>query len=103
MGCILSKEVGQFVFILRILDKNKYLNILQQNLKKSATTMDVERTFKYYENNDPKHKARIVKKYLHDCPRWIEKTNIMHVTHNTVVINNKDTRYLIFRCYISTG
>ena len=65
-----------------ILNKNKYLNILQQNLKKSATTIDVERTFKYYQNNDPKHKARIVQEYLlYNC------TQILHPPQQSPNLN----------------
>lgn len=43
-GCISSKEVGELVFIDVIMDKNRYLDILKQNLKKGVTAVDIENT-----------------------------------------------------------
>lgn len=43
-GCISSKEVGELVFIDAIMDKNRYLDILKQNLKKGVTAVDIENT-----------------------------------------------------------
>lgn len=63
-GCISSRGVGELDFIDGIMDKNKYLDILNQNLKKSVTAMDIEETFKFYQDNDLKHRARIVQEYL---------------------------------------
>jgi len=40
-GCISNKGVGELVFIHGILDKNKYLNILKDNLIKSANNMNI--------------------------------------------------------------
>ena len=46
------------------MNKNVYLNILKDNLHKSAMRMGIQSTFKYYQDNDPKHKARVVQEYL---------------------------------------
>jgi len=58
-GCISSKGVGELVFIDGILDKNKYLSILKDNLIKSAN-MNIRGSFKFYQDNDLKHKSQIV-------------------------------------------
>lgn len=63
-GCISTSGVGELVFIDGIVDKSKYLEILKQNLIKSATDMNIRGTFKFYQDNDPKHKSRIVQEYL---------------------------------------
>jgi len=69
--CISSKGVGELIFIDGILDKNKYLSILKDNLIKSANNMNVRDSFKFYQDNDPKHnKSRIVQEYLlYNCPK----------------------------------
>lgn len=69
-GCISTSGVGELVFIEDILDKNKYLDLLKQNLIKSATKMNIANHFKFYQDNDPKHKARIVQEWLlYNCPK----------------------------------
>jgi len=40
-GCISSKGVGELVFTDGILNKNKYLSILKNNLIKSANNMNI--------------------------------------------------------------
>jgi len=40
-GCISSKGVDELVFIDGILDKNKYLSILKDNLIKNANNMNI--------------------------------------------------------------
>jgi len=40
-GCISNKGMGELVVIHGILDKNKYLNILKDNLIKSANNMNI--------------------------------------------------------------
>ena len=53
--CISSKGVGELIFIDGILDKNKYLSILKDNLIKSANNMNIRDNFKFSQDNDPKH------------------------------------------------
>lgn len=72
-GCISAFGPGELVFIDTIMDKNVYLNILKNNLHKSATKMGILNTFKFYQDNDPKHKARIVQEYLlYNCPKVLQ-------------------------------
>jgi len=69
-GCISSKGVDKLIFIDGILDKNKYLSILKDNLIKSANNMNIRSSFKFYQDNDPKHKSRIMQEYLlYNCPK----------------------------------
>ena len=72
-GCVSSKGVGKLVFIDGIMDKNVYLNILKQNLRQSAENMDIINSFKFYQDNDPKHSAGIVREWLlYNCPKVIK-------------------------------
>lgn len=69
-GCISACGVGNLVFIENTMDKNVYLNLLKNNLIASADKMGVTRDFKFYQDNDPKHKARIVQEFLlYKCPK----------------------------------
>ncbi|CAK9813094.1 Transposable element Tcb2 transposase [Anthophora quadrimaculata] len=69
-GCILTTGVGELIFIDGIMDKNKYLDILKTNLIKSASNLGIRDTFKFYQDNDHKHKSRIVQEYLlYKCPK----------------------------------
>jgi len=62
--CISSKgRMSELVFIDGILHKNKYLSILKDNLIKS-NNMNIRGNFKFYQDNDPKHKSRIMQEYL---------------------------------------
>jgi len=57
-------QVKELVFIDGILDKNKYLSILKDNLIKSANNMNIRDSFKFYQDNDSKYKSQIVQEYL---------------------------------------
>lgn len=71
-GCISAKGVGNLVFIDGIMNKESYLKILSENLKQSAEKMGILSTFKLYQDNDPKHKAHIVREWLlYNCPKVI--------------------------------
>lgn len=67
-GCISSKGVGDLVFIENTMDAQQYLQILQGHLIKSAEQFgfpgDIKPQFKFYQDNDPKHKEHTVKMWL---------------------------------------
>lgn len=72
-GCMSAAGVGNLVFIDGIMDKNVYLDILKKNLKQSAEKLGILNNFKFYQDNDPKHKAHIVREYLlYNCPKVLE-------------------------------
>lgn len=47
--CISTARRGQLIFIGRILYKIKFLDILKQNLRKGATNMGIQDSFKFYQ------------------------------------------------------
>ncbi|GBO01040.1 Transposable element Tcb1 transposase [Araneus ventricosus] len=71
-GCMSAVGVGNLHFIDGITDKYMYLDILKQNLKQSAEKMGILPHYKLYQDNDPKHNARICRLWaLYHCPQAI--------------------------------
>jgi transposase len=71
-GCVSSRGVGELVVIDGIMNAEKYLTLLKANLPKSVAKMGIQRSFKYYEDNDPKHTARIIQEWqLYKCPHVV--------------------------------
>ena len=69
-GCMVAKRTGKLVFISGIMNKESYLNIFRQNLKESANELGVLDSFKFYQDNDPKHKSRLNQEWLiYNCPK----------------------------------
>lgn len=72
-GCMSASGVGNLHFIDGIMDQNMYIDILKKNLKDSATKLGIERSFHFYQDNDPKHKAHKVRNWLlYNCPHVME-------------------------------
>lgn len=72
-GCMSASGVGNLHFIDGIMDKFQYLNILRENLKTSATKLRIGESFNFYQDNDPKHSAFVVKEWLlYNCPKVIK-------------------------------
>lgn len=72
-GCVSSSGVGDLVFIDGNMDRFQYLQILKTHLKQSARKLNIESTFKYYQDNDPKHTSRLVQEWLlYNCPKIIQ-------------------------------
>ena len=72
-GCMSAKGPGNLYFIEGIMDQNMYLDILKQNLKQSAEKFRLQRSFKFYQDNDPKHKAKRIKNWLlYNCPKELK-------------------------------
>jgi len=63
-GCFTSNGVGKLVFIDGIMRKEEYLNILQTNLHHWSGMVNSEHDFIFQQDNDPKHTAKIVSKWL---------------------------------------
>lgn len=72
-GCMGAAGVGELVEIETTMDKKLYLSILQNNLSKSAVKLGVKETFKFYQDNDPKHSSFLVQEWLlYNCPHIIK-------------------------------
>ena len=72
-GCMSASGVGKLHFIDGIMDKNMYLDILKKNVKESAAKLGISDRFCFYQDNDPKHSAWIVKQWLlYNCPKVIK-------------------------------
>lgn len=69
-GYMAANGVGELVFLDKIMDQHVYLNILKDNLKKSAENLGLSGLFQFYHDNDPKHTAHLVKLWLlYNCPK----------------------------------
>ena len=58
-GCMSAQGVGELVFIEGKMKYPQYLQILKNNLKKSAENMGILNCFKFYQDNDPKHTSMV--------------------------------------------
>lgn len=63
-GCMASAGVGELVFIDSIMDKHIYLDILKNNLAKSAEKLKLGNDWYFQQDNDPKHTAYTVRQWI---------------------------------------
>lgn len=56
-GCFSAKEVGSLAFIKGNMNSQDCIKILKTHLRQSAENLGILRSFKFYQNNDPKHKT----------------------------------------------
>lgn len=72
-GCFAASGVGSLVFIDGIMNAAMYIDILKENLHKSAEKLGIRQSFHFYQDNDPKHKAYDTKSWLlYNCPKVME-------------------------------
>ncbi|GBN83637.1 Transposable element Tcb1 transposase [Araneus ventricosus] len=72
-GCMASSGGGNLYFINGTMNKYVYFDILERNLKQSASNFGISRHFNLSQDNDPKHTADICKLWvLYYCPRVIK-------------------------------
>lgn len=60
-----SSGVGKLVFVEGIMNSLQYINILSNNLYESARILNLE-NFIFQQDNDPKHTARITKRFFEE-------------------------------------
>ncbi len=63
-GCFSTFGVGNLVFIDGTLNKEGYLKILRDNVLQSEEKMGLGHHFKFWQDNDPKHKSRLCQEWL---------------------------------------
>ena len=63
-GCFAAAGTGALYKIDGIMKKEHYLEILRQHLKSSARKQKLGRKWIFQMDNDPKHTAKIVKKWF---------------------------------------
>lgn len=72
-GCMAAGGVGELVFIDGVMKKEQYLEILRNNLKKSAENLNLSGRYYFQQDNDPKHTAEIVKHWiLYNTPHTLK-------------------------------
>lgn len=76
-GCISSRGVGDLAFIEDTMDSTQYLQILKRHLVSSATKFGFVTNnkpyFKFYQDNDPKHKEHRVRMWLlYNCGKVMD-------------------------------
>ncbi len=65
-GCFSAAGTGRLVAIEEKMNAAKYRDILDENLLQSAQDLRLGRRFTFQQDNDPKHKAKITKEWLHN-------------------------------------
>jgi transposase len=65
-GCFSASGPGNLVKVDGIMHKEVYIRILEENIKQSAQKLRLGRKWIYQQDNDPKHTAKVVKKWFDD-------------------------------------
>lgn len=63
-GSMAASGVGELVFIEKNMNASVYLNILRHDLLKSVRSLQLRRDWILLQDNDPKHKSKIVMNWL---------------------------------------
>ncbi len=78
-GCFSASGTGNLVKVEGIMNKEKYVEILKENLKQSAVKLGLSRRFIFQHDNDPKHTSLLVKNYLQKT-----KVNVIECFSETI-------------------
>ena len=63
-GCYSANGPGNLVKVDGIMKKEQYIKILEENIKQSADKLRLGQQWKYRQDNDPKHNAKLVKAWF---------------------------------------
>lgn len=95
-ACMSAAGVGKLEFIETTMDKMRYLDILRSNLLDSAEKLGIRDNFRFYQDNDPKHKSGIVQTWLvWNCPHVMQppaQSPDMNVIENLWAILDANVR-----------
>lgn len=64
LGCMSASGVGNLVFITSTMNKLDYFNILKNNVAPSIYKLGLTGNGIFQQDNDPKHKSKIVSEWL---------------------------------------
>ena len=65
-GSFAASGPGRLVKVTGIMKKEDYVKILDENLKDSAKELSLGRRWWFMQDNDPKHSAKLTKKWIED-------------------------------------
>lgn len=63
-GCFSWNGIGTLALIDEIMNAEKYIEILNENLKMAVLKIGIDEGFVFQQDNDPKHTAKKIKKFL---------------------------------------
>ena len=82
-GCLSSSGTGNLVVVQGIMRKEDYIRILDENVKESAEKLQLGHNWKYQQDSDPKHTAKVVNKWFKDnnvnVLEWPSQSPDLHV------------------------
>lgn len=65
-GCFAASGTGSLVRVHGIMKKENYVDILRDNMQKSARSLALGRRWVFQQDNDPKHTSKLVQQFLKD-------------------------------------
>ncbi|KAK3558929.1 hypothetical protein QTP86_000006 [Hemibagrus guttatus] len=65
-GCFLAGGPGNLITVNSTMKKEQYIKILNNNIRQSAEKLGLGNQWTFHHDNDPKHTAKVVKKWLAD-------------------------------------
>ena len=65
-GCFAASGAGSLVLVHDIMKKENYVEILRDNMQKSARSLSLGRYWVFQQDNDPKHTSKLVQQFLKD-------------------------------------
>lgn len=63
-GCFAANGVGELVLVDGIMTGSSYVDIVRENVKKSARNLHLGRRFLFQQDNDPKHTSKVAKDFF---------------------------------------